>query len=186
VTVQGWVHRRVITAASSSSICATAKVLLQIVCDPDNPANLQTAETLRNEFVVSITGKVRPRPDGTVNVNLVSGEVEVLAQSIEILNPSLTPPFSDGRRTAVGKRAPRVPLSRFAPPHDAKESMAALPHREWRWRNYLDKLGFIDIETPMLTRSTPEGARDYLVPSRVHAVRILCPAAVAAAVQAEC
>ena len=142
--------------------------LLQIVCDPDNPDTFKTAETLRNEFVVSVTGKVRPRPDGTVNANLVSGEIEVLAQSIEILNPSLTPPFMmDDESLSENVRLEYRFLDLRRP---AMQKNMKLRYRTaMAIRNYLDKLGFIDIETPMLTRSTPEGARDYLVPSRVHA-----------------
>ena len=93
VTVQGWVHRRRDHGGVIFIDLRDREGLLQIVCDPDNAETFKSAETLRNEYVVSIIGKVRPRPDGTVNANLVSGEIEVLAQSIEILNPSLTPPF---------------------------------------------------------------------------------------------
>ena len=138
------------------------------MCDPDNPATLQTAEKLRNEFVVRVTGKVRERPPGTVNANLISGEVEVLAAEIEILNPSLTPPFmmdDDGLSENVRLEYRFLDLRRLQMQKNLKlrykVAMAV--------RVFLDKHGFIDIETPMLTRSTPEGARDYLVPSRVHA-----------------
>ena len=168
VTVQGWVHRRRDHGGVIFIDMRDREGLLQIVCDPDNPDTFKTAETLRNEFVVSVTGKVRPRPDGTVNANLVSGEIEVLAQSIEILNPSLTPPFMmDDESLSENVRLEYRFLDLRRP---AMQKNMKLRYRTaMAIRNYLDKLGFIDIETPMLTRSTPEGARDYLVPSRVHA-----------------
>ena len=168
VTVQGWVHRRRDHGGVMFIDLRDREGLLQIVCDPDNPDTFKTAEALRNEFVVSVTGKVRPRPEGTMNANLVSGEIEVLAQSIEILNPSLTPPFlmddehlSENVRLEYRFLDLRRPLMQKNLRLRYRTAMAV--------RNYLDKLGFIDIETPMLTRSTPEGARDYLVPSRVNA-----------------
>ncbi len=168
VTVQGWVHRRRDHGGVIFIDMRDREGLLQIVCDPDNAATFKTAETLRNEFVVSITGKVRSRPEGTVNANLVSGEIEVLAQSIEILNPSLTPPFlMDDESLSENVRLEYRFLDLRRP---AMQKNMRLRYRtSMAIRNYLDKLGFIDIETPMLTRSTPEGARDYLVPSRVHA-----------------
>jgi aspartyl-tRNA synthetase len=168
VTVQGWVHRRRDHGGVIFIDMRDREGLLQIVCDPDNPDTFKLAETLRNEFVVSITGKVRPRPEGTVNANLVSGEIEVLAQSIEILNPSLTPPFlMDDENLSENVRLEYRFLDLRRP---AMQKNMRLRYRtSMAVRNYLDKLGFIDIETPMLTRSTPEGARDYLVPSRVHA-----------------
>jgi aspartyl-tRNA synthetase len=168
VTVQGWVHRRRDHGGVIFIDLRDREGLLQIVCDPDSPATFRTAETLRNEFVVSITGKVRPRPEGTVNAGLVSGEIEVLAQSIEILNPSLTPPFlMDDDTLSENVRLEYRFLDLRRP---AMQKNLRLRYRTaMAVRNYLDKLGFIDIETPMLTRSTPEGARDYLVPSRVHA-----------------
>ncbi len=168
ITVQGWVHRRRDHGGVIFIDLRDREGLLQIVCDPDNPVTFKTAETLRNEFVVRITGKVRPRPAGTVNANLVSGEIEVLAQSIEILNPSLTPPFlMDDESLSENVRLEYRFLDLRRP---AMQKNLRLRYRTaMAVRNYLDKLGFIDIETPMLTRSTPEGARDYLVPSRVHA-----------------
>ena len=168
VTVQGWVHRRRDHGGVIFIDLRDREGLLQIVCDPDNPDTFKTAVTLRNEFVVSVTGKVRPRPEGTVNANLVSGEVEVLAQSIEILNPSLTPPFlMDDENLSENVRLEYRFLDLRRP--IMQKNMWLRYRTAMAVRNYLDKLGFIDIETPMLTRSTPEGARDYLVPSRVHA-----------------
>ena len=168
VTVQGWVHRRRDHGGVIFIDLRDREGLLQIVCDPDNPQTFRTAEGLRNEFVVSVSGKVRPRPEGTVNANLVSGEIEVLAQSIEILNPSLTPPFlMDDESLSENVRLEYRFLDLRRP---AMQKNLRLRYRTaMAVRNHLDQLGFIDIETPMLTRSTPEGARDYLVPSRVHA-----------------
>ena len=168
LTVQGWVHRRRDHGGVIFIDLRDREGLLQIVCDPDNPDTFKTAETLRNEFVVGITGKVRPRPEGTVNANLVSGEVEMLAQSIEILNPSLTPPFlMDDEQLSETVRLEYRFLDLRRP--QMQRNMRLRYRTARAVRNYLDELGFIDIETPMLTRSTPEGARDYLVPSRVHA-----------------
>ena len=167
ITVFGWVHRRRDHGGVIFIDLRDREGLLQIVCDPDNPATFGTAETLRNEFVVKVTGKVRERPQGTVNTSLISGEVEVLAGEIEILNPSLTPPFmmdDDTLSENVRLEYRFLDLRRPQMQHNLKlrykTAMAV--------RNFLDQHGFIDIETPMLTRSTPEGARDYLVPSRVH------------------
>ncbi len=167
VTVQGWVHRRRDHGGVIFIDLRDREGLLQVVVDPDTPDTFKTAEALRNEFVVSVTGKVRPRPDGTVNSHLVSGEIEVLAQSIEILNPSLTPPFlMDDDTLSENVRLEYRFLDLRRP---AMQKNLRLRYRTaMAIRNYLDRLGFIDIETPMLTRSTPEGARDYLVPSRVH------------------
>jgi aspartyl-tRNA synthetase len=168
VTVQGWVHRRRDHGGVIFIDMRDREGLLQIVCDPDHPDTFNTAEALRNEFVVSITGKVRPRPEGTVNTNLVSGEVEMLAQSIDILNSSLTPPFMmDDEPLSENVRLEYRFLDLRRP--QMQKNMRLRYRASMAVRNYLDKLGFIDIETPMLTRSTPEGARDYLVPSRVHA-----------------
>ena len=167
VSVCGWVHRRRDHGGVIFIDLRDREGLLQVVCDPDNPATFKTAEALRNEFVVQVTGRVRERPPGTVNANLVSGEVEVLAGEIVILNPSATPPFmmdddtlSENVRLEYRFLDLRRPQMQKNLRLRYKTSMAV--------RTFLDQRGFIDIETPMLTRSTPEGARDYLVPSRVH------------------
>ena len=168
VTVFGWVHRRRDHGGVIFIDLRDREGLLQVVCDPDIPATLQIAETLRNEFVVRVTGKVRERPAGTVNANLVSGEVEVLALEIEILNPSLTPPFlmdDDSLSENVRLEYRFLDLRRL----QMQKNLRLRYKTAMAVRVFLDKHGFIDIETPMLTRSTPEGARDYLVPSRVHA-----------------
>ena len=167
VTVFGWIHRRRDHGGVIFLDMRDRAGLLQVVCDPDYPAPFGIAETLRNEFVVRVSGKVRPRPDGTVNANLVSGEIEVLADEIEILNPSLTPPFMmDDEQLSENIRLEYRFLDLRRPQmqkHMQMRHRAAMSARE-----YLDKLGFIDIETPMLYKSTPEGAREFLVPSRIH------------------
>ncbi|MDR0440574.1 MAG: aspartate--tRNA ligase, partial [Candidatus Accumulibacter sp.] len=142
--------------------------LAQIVCDPDRPDMFAVAESVRNEFCLKIAGKVRARPAGTINPNLPSGEVEVLCHAIEVLNPSLTPPFGlDDDNLSENVRLKHRVLDLRRP---QMQKNLLLRHKVARAvRRFLDDAGFIDVETPMLTKSTPEGARDYLVPSRVHA-----------------
>jgi len=134
VTLCGWVHRRRDHGGVIFIDLRDREGLVQIVCDPDTPATFQTADKVRNEFVVRVAGRVRRRPEGTVNPNLVSGEIEVLAQEIEILNASLTPPFQMDdetlSETVVGDRAARVPLSRPAPPADAAQPALEIPRRD--------------------------------------------------------
>ncbi|HET7157751.1 MAG TPA: aspartate--tRNA ligase, partial [Burkholderiales bacterium] len=135
--------------------------------DPDTPRTFAIADSLRSEFVLKVTGRVRARPEGTINANLVSGEVEVLASEIEILNTSLTPPFQmdeDHLSESVRLEYRFLDLRRA----QMQKNLRLRYRTAMAVRNFLDRHGFIDIETPMLTRSTPEGARDYLVPSRVH------------------
>ena len=167
VTLFGWVHRRRDHGGVIFIDLRDREGLVQIVCDPDTPATFQTADKVRNEFVLKVTGHVRSRPAGTVNPGLTSGEIEVLAQEIEILNASLPPPFQmddEHLSEAVRLEYRFLDLRRPQMQHNLR-----LRYRvAMVVRNFLDRNGFIDIETPMLTRSTPEGARDYLVPSRVH------------------
>ena len=167
VSLYGWVHRRRDHGGVIFIDLRDREGLVQIVCDPDNVETFQVAEDIRNEFVLRVQGKVRSRPEGTINSNLFSGEIEVLADTIEILNPSLTPPFlidDDNVSETVRLTHRYIDLRRPSMQHNMrlryKVAMAL--------RVFLDQHGFIDMETPMLTRSTPEGARDYLVPSRVH------------------
>ncbi|HEV8517927.1 MAG TPA: aspartate--tRNA ligase [Burkholderiales bacterium] len=167
VTVYGWVHRRRDHGGVIFIDLRDREGLLQVVCDPDNPATFETAAALRNEFVLRVTGRVRERPQGTVNSALVSGEIEVLASEIEILNPSLTPPFMmDDDTLSENVRLEYRFLDLRRPP--MQQNLRLRYKTALAVRNFLDQHGFIDIETPVLTRSTPEGARDYLVPSRVH------------------
>jgi aspartyl-tRNA synthetase len=167
VTLFGWVHRRRDHGGVIFIDLRDREGLVQIVCDPDTPETFQVADRLRAEFVVKVTGRVRHRPEGTVNPNLVSGEVEVLAKDIEILNPSLTPPFQmDDTQLSENVRLEYRFLDLRRP--QMQQNLMLRYRTAMAVRTFLDRHGFVDIETPMLTRSTPEGARDYLVPSRVH------------------
>ncbi len=167
VTLCGWAHRRRDHGGVIFIDLRDREGLAQIVIDPDTKEAFAIAETVRNEFVLKVVCKVRARPEGTVNPNLPTGEVEMLATEIEVLNPSLTPPFmlDDENLTETVRLEHRyIDLRR---PTMQKNLM--LRYRVAKTlRDYLDTNGFIEVETPMLTRSTPEGARDYLVPSRVH------------------
>jgi len=168
VTLAGWAHRRRDHGGVIFIDLRDREGLAQVVSDPDRKATFATAEKIRNEYVLKVTGIVRRRPEGTVNPNIASGEIEVLAHDIEILNPSLTPPFQldeEGLSENVRLTHRVIDLRR-----EPMQKNLRLRYRvAMAVRKYLDAQGFIDIETPMLTRSTPEGARDYLVPSRVHA-----------------
>ncbi|MEZ0238939.1 MAG: aspartate--tRNA ligase [Methylophilaceae bacterium] len=167
VTLCGWAHRRRDHGGVIFIDLRDRTGMSQIVIDPDTPAAFANAETVRNEFVLKITCKVRPRPEGTVNPNIPTGEVEMLASEIEILNPSLTPPFmldDDNLSETVRLEHRYLDLRRPA----MQKNMMLRYQVAKTLRNHLDSHGFIEVETPMLTRSTPEGARDYLVPSRVH------------------
>ena len=167
VSLCGWVHRRRDHGGVIFIDLRDREGLVQIVCDPDRAETFTTANGLRNEFVVRIEGKVRERPAGTTNANLVSGEIEVLATALEVLNASQTPPFMiDDEQLSENVRLQYRFLDLRRP---QMQSNLRLRHRAARAvRNYLDNHGFIDIETPMLYKSTPEGAREFLVPARMH------------------
>ena len=167
VTLAGWAHRRRDHGGVIFIDLRDREGLAQVVCDPDRREAFAVAERVRSEYVLKIVGKVRRRPEGTVNPELRSGEVEVLAYEVEVLNPSATPPFQldDENLTENTRLEHRVIDLRRAP---MQKNLRLRYRVAMAVREYLDKHGFIDIETPMLTRSTPEGARDYLVPSRVH------------------
>jgi len=167
VTLCGWAHRRRDHGGVIFIDLRDREGLAQIVIDPDTKDAFAIAETVRSEFVLKVVCKVRARPEGTVNPNLPTGEVEMLATEIEVLNASLTPPFmlDDENLTETVRLEHRyIDLRR-----PAMQKNLMLRYRVAKTlRDYLDTNGFIEVETPMLTRSTPEGARDYLVPSRVH------------------
>ena len=167
VTLYGWVHRRRDHGGVIFVDLRDREGLVQVVCNPDSPETFKTADRLRAEYVIRVEGSVRERPAGTVNPGLASGEVEVLARSIAILNPSLAPPFQlDEEHLSETVRLENRVLDLRRP---VMQKNLRLRHRvAMAARGFLDRHGFIDVETPMLTRSTPEGARDYLVPSRVH------------------
>ncbi|MDR1855050.1 MAG: aspartate--tRNA ligase [Azoarcus sp.] len=168
VTLCGWVHRRRDHGGVIFIDLRDREGLAQVVCDPDRPEMFKIAEAIRNEYCLKISGKVRRRPAGTENPNLVSGEIEVLCHEIEILNPSAPPPFQldDENLSETVRLTHRVLDLRRLP---MQKNMMLRYKVAMAFRRFLDAHGFIDIETPMLTKSTPEGARDYLVPSRVNA-----------------
>ena len=167
VTVCGWAHRRRDHGGVIFIDLRDREGLAQIVCDPDRPDAFAIADRARNEYVLRVTGKVRRRPQGTVNPNLRSGEVEVLAFEVEVLNPSETPPFQldDDNLSESVRLEHRVLDLRREP----MQRNLRLRHRAaMAARGFLDSHGFVDIETPFLYKSTPEGAREFLVPSRLY------------------
>ncbi len=167
VTLMGWAHRRRDHGGVIFIDLRDREGLVQIVCDPDRPDMFTTAEGVRNEFCLKVVGKVRSRPEGTHNANLVSGSVEVLCLELEVLNPSVTPPFQlDDENLSETTRLTHRVLDLRRP--TMQKNLMLRYKVAIEVRKFLDKQGFVDIETPMLTKSTPEGARDYLVPSRVH------------------
>ncbi len=167
ITVMGWVHRRRDHGGVIFVDLRDREGLVQVVFDPDRAESFGLAEKLRHEYCIAVEGLVRPRPEGTVNPNLVSGEIEVLAHSIEIFNASPTPPFQldDENLSETVRLAHRVMDLR----RPAMQQNLMLRYRAaMSARRFLDAQGFIDIETPVLYKSTPEGAREFLVPSRIH------------------
>jgi len=168
VNLFGWVHRRRDHGGVIFIDLRDRAGLAQIVFDPDNPIAFEVAERLRNEFCIRVKGLVRERPTGTTNTDLASGEIEILCREVEILNPSVTPPFQldDENLSETTRLTHRVLDLRRG---QMQKNLMLRYRVTMAVRRFLDDLGFIDIETPMLTKSTPEGARDYLVPSRVNA-----------------
>ena len=163
VTLCGWAHRRRDHGGVIFIDLRDREGLAQVVCDPDRADMFKIAEAIRNEFCLKITGKVRARPAGSVNPNIASGEVEILCHEIEILNPSVTPPFQlDEENLSENVRLQHRVIDLRRP--QMQKNMMLRYKTAMAFRRYLDQAGFIDIETPMLTKSTPEGARDYLVP----------------------
>ena len=168
VTVKGWVHRRRDHGGVIFIDLRDREGIVQVVIDPDTPEAFKLADSTRSEFVLSITGRVRNRPEGTTNDKMISGKIETLAKEIEILNTAATPPFQiDEENISETVRLQNRVIDLRRP--YMQRNLKLRYQVAMGVRRYLDAQGFIDIETPMLTRSTPEGARDYLVPSRVHA-----------------
>ena len=167
VTLCGWAHRRRDHGGVIFIDLRDREGLAQVVCDPDARDAFRTAERVRSEYVLKVTGKVRRRPAGTVNPELPTGEVEVLAHEVEILNPSAPPPFQlDEDKLAEETRLEHRVLDLR---RDLMQRNLRLRHRAaMAVRRFLDEHGFVDIETPVLYKSTPEGAREFLVPSRLH------------------
>ena len=167
VILCGWAHRRRDHGGVIFIDLRDNKGLAQIVVDPDTEDAFKIAESIRNEYVLKVTCKVRMRPEGTINKNLPTGEVEMLASEVEILNASLTPPFmldDDSITESIRLEHRFIDLRR----DQMQKNLKLRYDISKNIRAYLDQENFIEIETPILTRSTPEGARDYLVPSRVH------------------
>ncbi|MFN6994448.1 MAG: aspartate--tRNA ligase [Aquincola tertiaricarbonis] len=167
VTLMGWAHRRRDHGGVIFIDLRDREGVVQVVCDPDRADMFKMAEGVRSEFCLKVVGLVRPRPAGTENANLTSGKIEVLCHELEVLNPSVTPPFPlDDENLSETTRLTHRVLDLRRP---LMQNNLILRYRvAMEVRKYLDENGFIDIETPMLTKSTPEGARDYLVPSRVN------------------
>lgn len=167
VHLYGWVHRRRDHGGVIFIDLRDREGLVQIVCDPDNDHSFKIADKVRNEYVLSVTGRVRSRPEGTKNEALISGAIEVLAGNIEILNTSETPPFSiDEEEPSETVRLENRVFDLRRP--QMQENMKLRSRVAKFVRDYLDYQGFIDVETPFLYKSTPEGAREFLVPSRMH------------------
>jgi aspartyl-tRNA synthetase len=167
VTLMGWVHRRRDHGGVIFVDLRDREGLVQIVFNPDRVATFALAESLRSEYVISVTGSVRLRPEGGANPNLASGEIEVLIHDMELLNAAQTPPFPlDDENPSETVRLENRVIDLRRPP---MQKNLMLRHRAaMAARRYLDAHGFVDIETPVLYKSTPEGAREFLVPSRIH------------------
>ena len=167
VTLGGWVHRRRDHGGVIFIDLRDRSGLAQVVCDPDRPEAFAAADRARSEYVLKITGRVRHRPAGSVNPNLPSGEIEVLAQAVEVLNPSVTPAFQlDDENLSEGVRLEHRVLDLRREP--MQRNLRLRHQAASAARRFLDAQGFVDIETPVLYKSTPEGAREFLVPSRLH------------------
>jgi len=168
VEVAGWVHRRRDHGGVIFLDIRDRTGIVQVVFDPDTQESFATADRVRSEYVLRLTGLVRPRPEGTVNPEMATGEVEILGASVEILNPSLTPPFQLDEYSDAGEdvrlRYRYLDLRR----PEMQQRLQARARITSAVRRYLENAGFWEVETPTLTRATPEGARDYLVPSRTH------------------
>lgn len=167
VTLCGWVNRRRDHGGVIFVDLRDRAGFVQVVCDPEKAETFAVAEGLRNEFCIQVKGLVRARPEGTANEQIPTGKIEVLAHSVEVLNPSVTPPFQiDDENLSETTRLTHRVLDLRRP--YMQRNLMLRYKVAMQVRQFLDSNGFVDIETPMLTKSTPEGARDYLVPSRVH------------------
>ena len=161
ITLCGWAHRRRDHGGVIFIDLRDREGLAQIVCNPESEDMFKFAESVRNEYVLRITGKVRRRPEGSNNANLASGEIEVVCQEIEVLNISVTPPFQlDDENLSENVRLTHRVIDLRRP--QMQKNMMLRYKTSRAFRRFLDDRGFIDIETPMLTKSTPEGARDVL------------------------
>ncbi len=168
VTICGWVDRRRDHGGVIFLDMRDRGGIVQVVFDPDTEEHFQRADRVRSEFVLRITGRVRSRGEGTVNPNMPTGEIEILGKELEILNSAATPPFQLDEHTAVGEEVRLHYRYMDLRRQEMQEKLITRSRITSSVRNFLDSEGFLDIETPILTRATPEGARDYLVPSRTH------------------
>ena len=169
ITLCGWVHRRRDHGGVIFLDIRDREGLAQVVFDPDRADTFAKADRVRSEYVVKITGKVRLRPEGARNANMASGAIEVLGYELDVLNEAETPPFPLNEYSDVGEETRlRYRFIDLRRPEMA-EKLKLRSRITSSIRRYLDENGFLDVETPILTRATPEGARDYLVPSRTHA-----------------
>ena len=166
VTVCGWVNRRRDHGGVIFVDLRDREGILQVVFDPDDAAMFADAERVRNEYVLKVTGRVRARPEGTVNPDMLTGEIEMLSLKLEILNTSETPPFQLDEEVSDDIRLKYRYIDLRKP--EMLERMRLRAKVTHSMRSWLEQQGYMDIETPMLTRATPEGARDYLVPSRTN------------------
>lgn len=168
VVLCGWVHRRRDHGGVIFLDLRDRNGIAQVVVNPDTQAAFASADRSRNEYVLKVTGKVNHRPEGTVNPNMPTGEIELVASAVEVLNTSETPPFMLDEHGRVGEEVRLkyryIDLRRT----EMAEKLRFRSRVTHQIRNFLEEQGFLDIETPILTRATPEGARDYLVPSRTH------------------
>jgi aspartyl-tRNA synthetase len=168
VTLYGWVDRRRDHGGVIFLDMRDREGVVQVVFDPDTEEHFQRADRVRSEYVLCITGRVRARGEGTVNPAMATGEIEVLGKELEILNTAATPPFQLDEYTAVGEEVRLQYRYMDLRRHEMQDRLIMRSKITTAVRNFLDGEGFLDIETPILTRATPEGARDYLVPSRTH------------------
>ncbi|MEP1596626.1 MAG: aspartate--tRNA ligase, partial [Halieaceae bacterium] len=168
VTLCGWVDRRRDHGGVIFLDMRDRDGIVQVVFDPDTEEHFQRADRVRGEYVLKVTGRVRARAEGTVNPAMATGEIEVLGKELEILNSAATPPFQLDEYTAVGEDVRLHYRYMDLRRPEMQEKLVLRSRITSAVRNFLDSNGFLDIETPILTRATPEGARDYLVPSRTH------------------
>src|SRR5210317_508531 len=168
VTLCGWVDRRRDHGGVIFLDMRDRQGIVQVVFDPDTEEHFERADRVRGEYVLKVTGRVRARSDATVNPAMPTGEIEVLGKELEILNQAATPPFQLDEYTAVGEEVRLQYRYMDLRRHEMQQRLILRSKITSAVRNFLDGEGFLDIETPILTRATPEGARDYLVPSRTH------------------
>ncbi len=168
ITVCGWVHRRRDHGGVIFLDLRDRQGLLQVVVDPDTEEAFATADRVRSEWVMQVTGLVRTRPEGTVNAEMPTGEIEVLGREVRVLNTADTPPFQLDEHSKVGEEVRLKHRYMDLRRSEMLENLMLRSRVTTFVRNFLSDHGFVDTETPILTRATPEGARDYLVPSRIH------------------